>query len=63
MKYEFELLPPTMPSLISLKGTSNASIKVKDLTPEQALEYAEFIKKEFIRHYEQLKDTKHKSWI
>lgn len=60
MQKTFELLPPTMPNFIFYKMPAGAKsdgfksdknqISVADLTPEEAEEYGELMKRTFILH-------------
>lgn len=59
MEYTIELLPPIMPNYISIKqsagkkqdGIKDLKIDVADLTPSQAEQYGELMKKTFLQHY------------
>lgn len=54
MKAEVELLPPSMPNFIRL-AKCNVKLKdvinVSDLSEDEANEYAELMKQEFIKHW------------
>lgn len=54
MKAEIELLPPSMPNFIRF-AKCNVKLKdvisVSDLSEDEANEYAELMKQEFIKHW------------
>lgn len=54
MKAEIELLPPVMPNFIRM-AKCNVKLKdlisVSDLSEDEANEYAELMKQEFIKHW------------
>lgn len=52
MNVEIELKPPMMPNFIRTKLCSEATIAVADLTPGEAEEYAELMRKTFLAHWE-----------
>lgn len=65
MIVEQKVLKPTMPTVIMLEQVTAkkqdgpgfqklGSIAVKDLTEEQAIEYAELMKETFIEHWKKL---------
>jgi len=60
MKKELELIPPMMPNFVRFKqkaGLRQEGFKttegfpVKDFTEEEAIEFGELMKQEFIKHW------------
>lgn len=69
MKIEREILPPTMPNFIRFKqepGRRQDGIKegevidIADLTHQQAEEFADMMRRQFMEHYQQRKELKSK---
>ncbi len=61
MEKKFEVLPPTMPNFVRFKqeaGLKQDGFKIDDgfpirnFTKEEAEEYGELMKREFIKHWE-----------
>jgi hypothetical protein len=60
MNIQFELLPPTMPNFVRFKQEAalrqdgfkvDEGFPISKFTEEEAYEYAELIKQEFIKHW------------
>ena len=68
MTKTFKLKPPTMPHFVFYEipphqrqegfNTANNSLSVAEFTPEEAAEYGEFMKREFIKHWEEKRKNK-----
>ena len=60
MEKKFKLRPPIMPNFLSIESgprlrqegfAHNMTIPVSELSKEEAIEYAELMKQEFIKHW------------
>lgn len=61
MNIKFEILPPTMPNYVRYKQKprlkqdgfkTDNGFPITDFTREEAMEYGELMKQEFIKHWE-----------
>lgn len=68
MEKRFEVLPPTMPNFVRFKHKAalkqdgfkvDNGFPIEDFTEAEALEYAELMKQEFIKHYNKKRNDKH----
>lgn len=58
MEKSFKLKLPAPPNFILIEGFTEVSIPVSDLTAEEANQYAEELKKAFIKHWQSKKNSR-----
>lgn len=67
MEKKFKIQPPTMPNFLIIEMppkqrqdgvANNPTIPVKSLTEEEAEEYAELMRSEFMSHWQKFQDQK-----
>lgn len=55
MKKEIEIIPPSMPNYVQFVGLEKNNFDIIKFTKEEAEEFAELMKNEFLKHYEHRK--------